>query len=363
MIGVPSIALAVVSMLFVTLWHRKKNNLWLALSGFTLALSVLTKLFTGVVSPFFLIGIIASVYFSEPANGISWKTIRPAWIWGIWFAGTGILLGLVLVGPQNVGAIILPHLTASSEGVFQGEKGTINTYLQAAIPLIALGIAGALISMYKRKWLMLYPLSWAVLAYILFSFHSPVFYHHQLMITIPAAILAAAGVGEGILSLTRLKRTSDLLRIQTVLGAGALIGFVLLFNHYLPALDKETMNKPRIDGFTLKATAGKLKTLEAMNEYADRTNWIVTDMPMYAFRVHKPVPPILATFSQKRLDTGSLTEEDILTAMREYEPEQVLMARFEIPTLEAYLQDHYTLVSSEEFFRLFIRNDLAPEAK
>ncbi len=363
MIGVPSIALAVVSMLFVMLWHRKKSNLWLALSSFTLALSVLTKLFTGILAPFFLIGIILSEYFREQVNGVSWKTLRPAWIWGIWFAGTGILLGLVLVGPQNVGAIILPHITASNEGVFQGDQNTINTFLRAAVPLIILGVVGALISIYKRQWLMLYPLSWAILSYILFSFHSPVFYHHQLMITIPAVILAAAGVGEGVLSLARIKQTSDLIRFQTLLSAGALIGFVLVFNHYLPALDKETMNKPRVDGFTLKATAGKLKILETMNEYADRTNWIVTDMPMYAFRVHKPVPPILATFSQKRLDTGSLTEEDILMSMREYQPEQVLMARFEIPALEAYLQDHYTLVSSEEFFRLFIRNDLALEPK
>jgi len=86
-------------------------------------------------------------------------------------------------------------------------------------------------------------------------------------------------------------------------------------------------------------------------------------MPMYAFRVHRPVPPSLATFSSKRLATGSLTSEDILTAMREYRPEQVLMARFEIPALEAYLQENYTLILSVEFFRLFIRNDLKPATK
>ncbi len=40
MIGVPSIALAAVSMLFVILWHQQRNSLWLALSGFTLALSM-----------------------------------------------------------------------------------------------------------------------------------------------------------------------------------------------------------------------------------------------------------------------------------------------------------------------------------
>lgn len=97
-----------------------------------------------------------------------------------------------------------------------------------------------------------------------------------------------------------------------------------------------------------------------MNEYIDRTHWIVTDTPMYAFRVHRPVPPNLATFSAKRLATGSLTEQDILAAMREYQPEQVLMARFTIPALEAYLQENYTLILTEEFFRLFIRNDLKP---
>ena len=68
--------------------------------------------------------------------------------------------------------------------------------------------------------------------------------------------------------------------------------------------------------------------------------------------------PFWATFSRKRLVTGSLSDEDILNAMREYHPEQVLMARFVIPELESYLKTNYRLVSSPEFFRLFVRNDI-----
>jgi hypothetical protein len=49
--------------------------------------------------------------------------------------------------------------------------------------------------------------------------------------------------------------------------------------------------------------------------------------------------------------------------MREYQPEQVLMARFEIPALEEYLQENYTLILYVEYFRLFLRNDLAPAAE
>ena len=125
-------------------------------------------------------------------------------------------------------------------------------------------------------------------------------------------------------------------------------------------LDRELMNRPRLTDFTLRATSGKLKVLRTMDTYIDQTHWIMTDMPMYAFRVGRPVPPDLATFSQKRLSTGSLTEEDILAVMREYQPEQVLIARFQIPALEEYVQERYTLILSVEFFRLFLRNDLQP---
>jgi hypothetical protein len=250
------------------------------------------------------------------------------------------------------------HLAAPTTEWLQGEGYTINTRLQAAIPLLLLGVFGALVSIYKRNWLTLYPLAWSVLAYTLFSFYSPVFYHHQLLITIPITIMAAAGVGYGILTLVHLRRSTDLIRFQTILGIGALVGFVLVSTNYLPVLDKELMNRPRLSDFSLRATGGKLRVLRTMNEYIDQTNWIMTDMPMYAFRVRRPVPPSLATFSSKRLATGSLTEEDILTAMHEYHPEQVLMARFEIPTLEVYLEENYTLVLSVEYFRLFIRNDL-----
>ena len=363
MIGVPSIALAAVALLFVTLWHQNKRNLWLVLSGFALALSLLIKLFTGFLAPIFLIGITASAYFDRREEGFSWKMLQPALIWGISFAALGTLLGLVLVGPQNVWMIIFPPLAAPTTAELQDPVFTINAHLRAATPLLILGLLGALISIYRQNWLTLYPLAWSALAYGLLSFYSPVFYHHQLLITIPIAMMAAAAVGDGILSLARLRWASDLVRFQTLLGVGALIGFILISIHYVPLLDKELMNHPRITDFTLKATPGKLRVLRTMNEYVDQTNWIMTDAPMYAFRVQRPVPPNLATFSSKRLATGSLTQEDILAAMREYHPEQVLIARFEIPALEEYLKENYTLILSVEYFRLFIRNDLRPVAQ
>ena len=363
MIGVPSIALAAVAMVFVILWHLKKDSIWLFLSGFALALSVLIKLFTGFFAPIFLIGITASAYFERREAGFSWRIFRPALIWGVSFASLGILLGLALVGPQNLLSITAPHISAPSTEGLGGANYTLINHIRAAFPLLALGALGALVSVYRRNWLALYPLAWAAVAFVLFSFYSPVFYHHQLLITVPMTIMAAAAVGDGVLSLLRLKNGRDILRFQTLLGAGALIGFVLVSINYAPTLDRELMNSPRLTDFSLRATAGKLRVIDAMSAYSDQTNWIVTDMPMYAFRVGRPVPPALATFSSKRLATGSLTEEDILSTMREYKPEQVLMARFVIPSLEKYLEGNYTLIFDAEFFRLFVRNDLAPVTK
>ena len=359
MIGIPSIALAAVSMLFVTVWHEKKNSIWLVLSGFLLALSVLTKLFTGLLVPIFLIGITLTAYFDRKAGRVSWRILQPALIWSISFAGLGFLLGFMLVGPRNVWEIIYPHLMAPTKEYFQDEGYSINFHLQAAVPLILLGLLGAIVTVYRRNWLTLYPLAWAAVAYAMFSFYSPVFYHHQLMITVPLTILAAAAVGDGILSLVQAVRSSQIFRWETLFGVLAVTGFVLVATYYVPTINKELLNKPRFRASSLDATSGKLRVIDKMNEYRSQTHWIMTDLPMYAFRVHKPVPPILATISQKRLSTGSLTDADILTAMDEYRPEQVLIARFTIPALEDYLQKNYTLIYSPEYFRLFLRNDLA----
>ncbi len=360
MIGVPSLAFAVATMTFVAMWHHDRRNMWLVVSGFMLAFSILIKLFTGFVAPIFFAGIVLAEYFKHRDEKFSWKLLRPALIWSVSFVGLAVLLGLVLIGPRNVWSIIAPSLNAPAQEEFQSEYFAMNTHLAGAVPLLVLGILGAFLAIVNRKWLALYPLAWAALAYALFSIYSPVFYHHQLLITIPMTMLAAFGLGEGIASFFRIRQFSDLVRIQSFLGLLAIAGSIWVTTTYVPLLDRELRNSPRLTDFNLRATPGKLAILRTMDAYADQTNWIVTDMPLYAFRVGKPVPPILATFSQKRLSTGSLTQDDILNAMREFQPEQVMMARFQIPALEEYLREHYTLVLSREFFRLFIRNDLKP---
>jgi hypothetical protein len=80
--------------------------------------------------------------------------------------------------------------------------------------------------------------------------------------------------------------------------------------------------------------------LDVMREYADATNYILTDRPMFAIWLGKPVPPEVAALTGKRLLTGELSQIEIISAIVEYQPEQVALARFELPQVEAYLQQH-----------------------
>ena len=116
--------------------------------------------------------------------------------------------------------------------------------------------------------------------------------------------------------------------------------------------------QPKLSGFSLQGTTGKLRIIDEMKSYQMQTKWIFTDLPMYAFRVKKPVPPILATFSEKRLLTGSLTGQQLLSTLQIYQPEQVLLGRFKIPELETSLQKKYKMIYSPGSFKLFIRNDI-----
>lgn len=363
MIGLPAISLAAVALLGLLIWQRDKRETWLVLSGLAMALSLLTKLFTAFMVPLILAGILLTIYSRE--RRFSWSLLRPALAWSISFGGLGLVLGLALVGPQNLPQIILPHLLAPAQAGFQGVTFAINTHLQPALPLLALGAFGAVLALLRRQWLALYPLGWAVLAYALLLWHSPVFYHHQLLITVPAAMLAAIGLSEGramlISVLSRWNSPRPFARLAT--GLLAVLLMVVMVYSALPTLRSELVDSTQTESFALRGTSGKLKVLNLMADYAAQTNWILTDMPMYAFLVHRPVPPLLATFSEKRLLTDSITAEEVLATLRAYSPEQVLLARFNLPLLDDYLAQNYKLVASPEFFRLYIRNDLLIKAQ
>ncbi len=360
MIGLPAIVLAMLAFLAISYWHKDRKGLWLILSAIALGLSVMTKLFTGFLAPIFLIGLIAQERQAF-IRSRSWRALlKPGVIWMAVFAITSIPWGLALIYPDGFAQLVNTHLAGRISEEFLEWPETIATYLTNSLPIIFLGIIGCLHIFNTRRWTGLYLVSWALASYLLLAKHAPIWYHHELLVTIPIAALCGIAIGEFLIDARDLFRNSQLAD-----SPGALLGIIALFISYLfiarvPSVFREL--DPQLPNLYPPEVKAKdiptYKVLELMREYADVTNILITDRPMLAIRLGKPIPPNLAVLTGKRLMTGEITEDDIISEIERYQPEQVALARFNLQQVDAYLKENYRLAYKRTHHRLYIRSDL-----
>jgi hypothetical protein len=159
-------------------------------------------------------------------------------------------------------------------------------------------------------------------------------------------MLAAIAVGEAVLRIPDICRSGNFLSIPGLFCTVALVSFVLV----LAGRGPETLRE-----FSQTDTPSSSDVIvEKMRHHAPDTRWVVTDMPMYAFRAGIPVPPHLTSIFQMRMKTGELTEEEIIDTIRELRPEQVLIARFKMPVIKKYLKEDYRLEYSQPKKKLYL---------
>jgi MFS family permease len=359
MVGLPAIAFAVISLYFLARWHQGRQGWYLILSALFLALSVLTKIFTAFLAPIFLAGILIDIYAKRRQSSGWKKALLPAVLWAGSFGLILLVLGLVLVGPHNLSQLLEVHISARSVEAYTGDPSlTLAWHLQFARFIFILAIPGLIYTSLSRRWLFLYPAAWMVGAYLLLSRHYPVWYHHQLLVTIPAACLGAAACGEVIQDSVNLlrRRRLDLRSLFSVLCL-ALVAYLLWVR--APIAWVPFNSRPSLVSPGLKETSEQAHFLNQMSKYAPETNWVVTDTPIYAFWAKLPVVPPLAVFTDKRLYTGDLSDEEVLRIIQNYFPEQMLFTQYSSPLLDRYLEANYRLVYSQGDARLFVRDDVA----
>jgi hypothetical protein len=360
LIGLPAIALAMVSLVLLGKWHRQKQYAWLILSAVALGLSVITKLFTGFLAGLFIAGILAVEYRQNRSSRRFFRTITPAAVWALVFALFVAFSFLLFVGADHLDQLFTDHQIARQVLRYSEQLDyTIGFHLKPAWPFIYLAIVGVVFTILSKRWLNFYLLGWMVSAYLMLFFHRPVWIHHQLLITVPAALLGSAAVMEALALVKKMVRTHFELNFSGVIRWIALVScFILIFRFRVPDTIKLLSASPSTTntGFDLGPVMEKF--YYKMVEYAPDTNWVITDMPMYAFRARLMVPPSLVVFSDKRVQSGFLTEDQLLATIRDYQPEQVLLSKFEFPQVVAYLEEHYWIAHSKDAMKLYVRNDL-----
>lgn len=348
MIGLPAIALAMTSLAALAAWHRKRSTLLLGFSALFLGLSVLTKGFTLLLLPIFLIGILCSSYpYNKNEAPPFSRRALPAAVFSAVFALTLIGLIWLLIGLDHIQALLQTHLLARHAEQYR------NFNLLRALgnhewQLFSAALAGSLIALRQRRWLLLYPVSWMTVAAVMLSQHTPVWRHQLLLVTVPAAMLVPM-VAEAGWHMLQPKIHRGSLSWRGVIAAL----LILFFLYDIGGAVLET--RSRYHGTDQKALWNWQLTA-AMAVYAPHTRWVVTDRPMFAFRSGLPVPPELAVLSDKRLKTTSI-EQELPQILHRVQPEQVALARFQWPRMLPYLRQHYRLVYSCPGGSLFLRSD------
>ena len=369
LVGLPAIALATVSLWALIMWHKRRNYTWLIVSALALALSILAKIFTGFLAAIFLGGILAGELDRYREMGNWRRALAPALLWGTAFSIFLITPAVTLIHPGNFGQLFESHLVARQLAIYRNDLGySLAWQLQEARPILVLAILGAIYTIVSRRWLGSYALAWMVTAYLLLFRHVPVWSHQQLLITIPAALLAAAAVGEALSSiwalLSRGIKTGSVrfkTRDQGIwlnLASIGLLAFILANRGGLTLLAFNSTPALRAPEF--KETSSEARFLGYLREYGPQTHWLVTDLPIFAFYSGLPVPPNLVVFSSKRVDTGELSEEEVLRTIQVYRPEQVLLGRFDFPSLRQDLKERYDLVQARGLYALYVLKDIGP---
>ena len=356
MVGLPCITLAMTALLGVVLWHSTRKNIWLVVSASCLSLSILTKLFTFFLAPLILIGILLDRAASKK---ISWQRLQAPVLWLIVFSGCSLLILLSLVGIDNIHLLIDNHTSARSIAAFQDMALSRSLRNDYRLFLVGFTVWGTIIACQRKQWQVLYFSAWSFIAYSLLVNHRPIWYHQVLLLHIPAIVMVGYAMGEIITTAVRSPRSYLRFNGRIVLALFTVAVFysaVLLIGEQTKTTAREISSWQKACNSKTIVTSLDRQFLAPIAGSSSQINWLVTDSPIFAFRAGIPVPPATAVLSRKQLETGNITEEQLIDIIQQYQPEQVFFKRFGWSEVTDFLQQNYQLVRQTDNFRLYVRD-------
>jgi len=353
MIGLPSLTFAMMAFVGMTRWHEGQQLFWLVFSATFLGLSVMTKLWTIIIAPLFIAGIFLQIKNHTSRRIGVQAGAKPLFIWSLAFILVVSVILLVLVRPDYISQLVDVHLAAGKSEAMQSfaARNSINLYLKDSLPLFVLAFPGSFLALRKKTWNVLYLILWVFIGYLFLHLIVPNWHHHQLLVTIPAAIIASIALGESCVGLTGRNRGSKLVTKEIMVGILVLFAF-LVYQRFPPFLRGFRLNLPNLSGIYEDSDQPDYEIIAIIRNYAAKTHYIFADRPMYAFRTGIPVHPYLAVITEKRYATGEPTQEEITSILEDIKPEQIIISRFDFPAVNEYMET-----------RNFVRVDNSPRSR
>jgi len=328
MIGLPAVALAMLSLNLATAGAGRTMPLFAAAAGATFAAAVLTKMFVLVALPALLI----AIFFSSKNDwSAEWRTGAKA---TFWFAlGLLAILGITLAFSAGVSSdqLISPHMEARAQSYGIEKSGPVHVYSTlekfAPLPLYGALILGIPAIVKYRSGALLIPVAWVLVGFFTLANHAPVWFHQTLVLLPPLCWIAGVGI-RGLIKREEAPQFVEwmmhhgpkYIRITVwVLATIVIIRGVERTFDGLVEVKQDLKQSP-----TLAEHSAKLR-LQMFDEGA---SVVVTDKAIDAYHVGKSVPDSLAVWSAKRVATGNITNQDVLDEIDKLPRSQVLIRRF-----------------------------------
>ena len=309
MIGLPSLAFAVLS-LWALRVSRSVERRWLVAAGALFGASLVTKLFTALLLPLF-VALLGWQALRAGDKSPTRSFVRAA-AWSL--AGLVFVL-LVGLGPALAGGGFEQLYTTHAAGEGGGFRpGALLPFLAPDAWLYALALAGLVLSWKQRSALGLLLGAWCLLATLALLRHQPLWRHHALLISIPAAALAGVTVGYA----------GDFVRRRLAVAPRALALGVIAVAVTASLIPPLWPRQPSVGRLARREQYRAMSA--ALARYGKDARLMVTSRQMYAFRAGISVPPELAVTSGKHFRAG-LTTKRIAAIVRKTRPKVILLDR------------------------------------
>ena len=356
MIGLPALSLGM-SSIYLIILYKKHNSLGLlALSGLCMALSLQTKFFTAI-----LILPALSIFLQQPNPPEKQKSSSgfiPGFIWLSILSCAYLAVVLIFFYPELHlfrAQLFQPHLNKLS--LPRNDFSIINLLLLQDYNVLVLALTGTLACAKQKDWRFLPPFIWLSLAIIVLAKYRPLWDHHYLLISIPLCWLAGISIS---VFLRGLPFSGWFTRKNFPGLAQILISFLTILGIISCIANLALKSKVAWAEFIPVQKNQGNEMVNTLLKFKNKTRWIITDEPIFAFYADIPVPPEIAVATIKRRFSEGLSQKYFEDIFQKYEPEQVLLGRFQDYPLgvKSYLKNRYSQFSQIEIYQKPLLPDL-----